>query len=372
MGTLLALVMLAACPDEKPIDLSAANKSGKKSLPDPRVPAAKPRPTMPEGPLPVELPVVTRAPSLALAPEIVIFAQGKILRKPTSSTETYGGTPTPYIRPTSVTPVGVAGRLDDSAGAIALFVNASSSAIETLYLLDDLKIAQVSFAVESTGRGQLRYQFGAADASARDRLQIVVADDELVIGEETFSGNSRTIGKPIADAVAARRAQSTIGIEARVGVRSGTTNQRMAEVLDELAIAKVEAVYLVPVQDSIPHSSTSYANRSGGIPRVSIGQPNAQGDLDKAIIRRYMKRNIMKITYCYEKELLSSPDLAGTVIVQFFISPDGKVATSSASGLSPRVSACVAGVIKSIEFPKPKGGGGVQVNYPFTMRPNGG
>ena len=29
----------------------------------------------------------------------------------------------------------------------------------------------------------------------------------------------------------------------------------------------------------------------------------------------------------------------------------------------------VAGVIKNIEFPKPKGGGGVQVNYPFTFRP---
>ena len=36
------------------------------------------------------------------------------------------------------------------------------------------------------------------------------------------------------------------------------------------------------------------------------------------------------------------------------------------------VSGCVAGVIKGIEFPKPKGGGGVQVNYPFNFRPTGG
>jgi hypothetical protein len=48
------------------------------------------------------------------------------------------------------------------------------------------------------------------------------------------------------------------------------------------------------------------------------------------------------------------------------------VATSNASGVDPEVSSCVAGVIKSIEFPKPKGGGGVQVNYPFTFRPTGG
>ncbi|KAB2897611.1 MAG: AgmX/PglI C-terminal domain-containing protein, partial [Kofleriaceae bacterium] len=103
-------------------------------------------------------------------------------------------------------------------------------------------------------------------------------------------------------------------------------------------------------------------------PSVSIGQPNAAGDLDKAIIRRYIKRNIQKITYCYEKALLTKPSLAGTVTAKFFIAPNGSVASSEASGVDPTVASCVAQVIKGIEFPKPKGGGGVQVNYPFTFR----
>ncbi|HUS28865.1 MAG TPA: AgmX/PglI C-terminal domain-containing protein [Kofleriaceae bacterium] len=111
--------------------------------------------------------------------------------------------------------------------------------------------------------------------------------------------------------------------------------------------------------------------RTSAVPTVSIGQPNAQGDLDKAIIRRYIKRNIQKITYCYEKQLLVKPKLAGTVQTQFFITPNGNVAKSSGSGVDPEVADCVAGVIKDIEFPKPKGGGGVQVNYPFTFRPAG-
>ncbi len=111
--------------------------------------------------------------------------------------------------------------------------------------------------------------------------------------------------------------------------------------------------------------------RSAAVPTVSIGQPNAQGDLDKAIIRRYIKRNIQKIQYCYEKELLAKPGLAGTVATQFFITPNGTVASSSGSGVDGNVASCVAGVIKAIEFPKPKGGGGVQVNYPFTFRPAG-
>ncbi len=111
--------------------------------------------------------------------------------------------------------------------------------------------------------------------------------------------------------------------------------------------------------------------RTSSVPTVSIGQPNAQGDLDKAIIRRYIKRNIQKIQYCYEKELLAKPGLAGTVTTQFFITPNGNVASSSGSGVDGNVASCVAGVIKDIEFPKPKGGGGVQVNYPFTFRPAG-
>ncbi|MFT3698954.1 MAG: AgmX/PglI C-terminal domain-containing protein [Kofleriaceae bacterium] len=111
--------------------------------------------------------------------------------------------------------------------------------------------------------------------------------------------------------------------------------------------------------------------RTAAVPTVSIGQPNAQGDLDKAIIRRYIKRNIQKITYCYEKQLLAKPGLSGTVQTQFFISPNGNVTASNGSGVDPEVSSCVADVIKGIEFPKPKGGGGVQVNYPFTFRPAG-
>jgi hypothetical protein len=111
--------------------------------------------------------------------------------------------------------------------------------------------------------------------------------------------------------------------------------------------------------------------RTAAVPTVSIGQPNAQGDLDKAIIRRYIKRNIQKITYCYEKQLLAKPSLAGTVSAQFFISPNGNVTASNGSGVDPEVANCVADVIHGIEFPKPKGGGGVQVNYPFTFRPAG-
>jgi hypothetical protein len=109
-------------------------------------------------------------------------------------------------------------------------------------------------------------------------------------------------------------------------------------------------------------------------PSVAIGQPTTQvtgtatGDgLDKAIIRRYIKRNIQKIQYCYEKQLLADPKLAGTVTTKFVIAETGKVTKSEADGVHKETASCVARVIEGIEFPKPKGGP-VSVTYPFTFR----
>ena len=111
--------------------------------------------------------------------------------------------------------------------------------------------------------------------------------------------------------------------------------------------------------------------RTAAVPTVSIGQPTAQGDLDKAIIRRYIKRNIQKIQYCYERELLSHPALEGALIARFVIAANGSVATVQATGVSPPVASCVARVIKDIEFPRPPGNAIVRVDYPFTFRRNG-
>ena len=112
------------------------------------------------------------------------------------------------------------------------------------------------------------------------------------------------------------------------------------------------------------------SGRASAVPTVSIGQPTVTGDLDKAIIRRYLKRNIQKIQYCYEKELLVVPSLGGTVKLQFTISLEGKVTAASTDGglKNTNVESCLASVVQMIEFPKPKGTAEVVVAYPLTFR----
>ncbi len=106
-------------------------------------------------------------------------------------------------------------------------------------------------------------------------------------------------------------------------------------------------------------------------PDGMIGRPTLDGDLDKATIKRYIKRSVDKISYCYEKQLLANPNMGGTINVAFYIDPNGNVKSSQGQGFDANVSSCVSGVIAQISFPKPKNGGGVQVNYPFNFRPAG-
>jgi FHA domain len=104
-----------------------------------------------------------------------------------------------------------------------------------------------------------------------------------------------------------------------------------------------------------------------------VYEPVVSGsDYSKSIIRRYIMRYREQLGYCYEKQLLVHPTMAGQVTAAFFIGPAGVVQSSSANGLDTEVSSCIATVIGTIAFPPPRDGGGVQVNYPFTFRPTTG
>ncbi|HSS00343.1 MAG TPA: AgmX/PglI C-terminal domain-containing protein [Kofleriaceae bacterium] len=125
-----------------------------------------------------------------------------------------------------------------------------------------------------------------------------------------------------------------------------------------------------------PHAGGDYKLPFGNGPHQRGHQPTPPhlGDpvttgagYDKAIIRRYIRRHINEIAYCYDKQLLAHPELAGEVMATFLISASGVVQSSTAKGFDASVDGCIAGVIKTIEFPATGDGGGVQVNYPFRF-----
>jgi hypothetical protein len=125
----------------------------------------------------------------------------------------------------------------------------------------------------------------------------------------------------------------------------------------------------------------AYGNGVGGLggkKDVDIGISNdsavVQGSLDKELIRQVIHRNRQQIRYCYEQELIKNPKLEEKVAVSFVIGPDGHVQMAKAKGVThnDELEGCLASRFKSWEFPKPKGGGVVQVTYPVLLKQSGG
>ena len=116
------------------------------------------------------------------------------------------------------------------------------------------------------------------------------------------------------------------------------------------------------------HGLVAGGPRSADVPSVAFGLLDVKGDLDKSIVRRYLRRTLPKLTHCYEKQLRDTPTLKGAATIRFTIGADGIVSASTATGLgNTTVETCVATVIKGIEFPKPKGNATVNVTSPLTF-----
>jgi TonB family protein len=117
--------------------------------------------------------------------------------------------------------------------------------------------------------------------------------------------------------------------------------------------------------------SGAYGRRkSGRTPGVRAGSHSVTGALDKDIIRRIVRAHINEVRFCYDKGLAKDPALKGKVSVQFTIGASGSVASSSlkdSTVTDADVADCIVKAVRRWKFPKPEGGGIVNVTYPFVL-----
>lgn len=108
--------------------------------------------------------------------------------------------------------------------------------------------------------------------------------------------------------------------------------------------------------------------RRSQAPTVRTDVTQVSGELDEAIVRRYVRRYQARITFCYGKQLLVEPGLAGTVTARFDIGEDGAITSSTASGMNEEVASCVAKALRTATFARPKSGT-VSVTATYRMSP---
>lgn len=95
------------------------------------------------------------------------------------------------------------------------------------------------------------------------------------------------------------------------------------------------------------------------------------GAIDPDILRRILREHIPQFRYCYQQELGRNSKIKGIIDLNFMINGKGRVSKTSVDSKRGKFSKkginCVSGVLKMIKFPKPKGGGVVEVKQPLNF-----
>jgi len=108
-------------------------------------------------------------------------------------------------------------------------------------------------------------------------------------------------------------------------------------------------------------------------PRLRLAAPAVtMGSLAPDAIRKVIRRNQAKLRSIYERVLTRNPSVAGKIVVTFVVGADGrvkkaKIKTSTLGDTAMENQILVQ--IKKWRFPRPAGGGVVEVNYPFVFSP---
>ncbi len=105
-------------------------------------------------------------------------------------------------------------------------------------------------------------------------------------------------------------------------------------------------------------------------PRVRLGKVEVKGELERDLVRRIARAHLTEIRSCYQQGLVRDPSARGRVVVQFSISPTGRVPMAVVAEMTiadARVGQCMARAVRRWRFPKRDGDANAIVSYPFTL-----
>jgi pSer/pThr/pTyr-binding forkhead associated (FHA) protein len=118
--------------------------------------------------------------------------------------------------------------------------------------------------------------------------------------------------------------------------------------------------------------SRGLANKTGFDTSSVSSKTMVLGSMDPELLRRILSEYIPQFRHCYQQELVDNSDkLRGIIDLNFTIGPEGKVAKfdirSKDAGFSHKGIGCMRQVLTLIDFPRPKGGGVVDVKQPLNF-----
>jgi hypothetical protein len=103
---------------------------------------------------------------------------------------------------------------------------------------------------------------------------------------------------------------------------------------------------------------------------VKVSLKTVDGGLDEAVVRRYLRRYVSRLRFCYQRALSSGPSFGGTVKAKLVIDAEGKVINVGLSGNGrDGLFTCLKSAFASRAFPKPTDGGVLHVTAAVELIP---
>ena len=123
---------------------------------------------------------------------------------------------------------------------------------------------------------------------------------------------------------------------------------------------------------SASYGSRGLASKSGFDSSYLEPKTVVLGSMDPELLRKILREYIPQFRHCYQQELIGNSDkIKGVIDLNFTISAGGKVSKYQIkvkdAQFSQKGVGCMGQVLGLIDFPKPKGGGVVDVRQPLNF-----
>nr|WP_255216775.1 AgmX/PglI C-terminal domain-containing protein [Pseudenhygromyxa sp. WMMC2535] len=242
---------------------------------------------------------------------------------------------------------------------LSLRLGEDSTMAWALPLIDgQLRLAAPKSQPFDLGQGDCRLAGGALPrAEALAELEAELCASQAPLGVQYIIDDSRSVGELLELRALDGRTEACRGQTWIAGPkRDGDDAQRSCE-----GAGTVEAAL----------ASFAAAPRPG----AAKGGPGVRvdGELEREVIRKIVAAHISEVRFCYNEGLKDDPELAGRVSVDFVVGEDGEVETAELGEETDvgdrRVTHCIVEAIERWRFPAPKGGGEVEIQYPFVLLP---
>jgi Inner membrane component of T3SS, cytoplasmic domain len=120
------------------------------------------------------------------------------------------------------------------------------------------------------------------------------------------------------------------------------------------------------------YGSRGLASKSGFDSSYLEPKTVVLGSMDPELLRKILREYIPQFRHCYQQELIANSDkIKGVIDLHFTISASGKVSKYNIKAKDAQFSqkgvGCMGQVLGLIDFPKPKGGGVVDVRQPLNF-----